>query len=299
VVDSLAIGNFRDHAIDAGGDGVCPEFSQIELRGITHNYLGIHPAGTTAWPNFRGILVQGIAGRYDIEGNGISGNVRSGIWVDRGAVHIRQNRIGTTADGTRALPNGASGIYVSPRVGFAEIVENIIAFNTEMGVALERGADQIEVRHNSMRSNGGLGIDWELDGVSPQRNDEGLEPSNAPVILSAQYDENRDRTILTMTLKTGRMNGSIFGASSVIDFYANLRSDGDGERWLNGAYYSPNVNGESFTAELPGDYRGQWLNATSTRLYFTASRPPDGQATNNLAGGIARTSEHSNAVQVP
>jgi hypothetical protein len=300
VVDSIVIGNFRDHAIDAGGDSICPEFSQIELRRIAHNYLGTDPTGNAAWPNFRGILVQGTAGQYEIAGNAISGNVRSGMWVDRGAVRINQNRIGTTADGTRALPNGASGIYVSPRVGFAEIIENIIGFNRGMGVAIERGADQIEVRQNSMRSNGGLGIDWELDGVSPQRNDEGLEPSNAPVILSARYDENTDRTFLTMTLKTGKMNGSIFGAAAVIDLYANPGPDGDGTRWLGGGTnYSPNVNGEPFTIEIMGDFRGQWLNATSTRLYFIASRPPRGQSTNSLAGGITRTSELSNAVQVP
>jgi hypothetical protein len=300
VIDSLVIGNFRDHAIDAGGDSICPEFSQIELRRIAHNYLGTDPTGKTAWPNFRGLLVQGTVAQYEITGNAISGNVRSGIWADRGALRINQNRIGTTADGTRALPNGASGIYVSPRVGFAEIIENTIAFNREMGVAVERGADQIEIRQNSMRTNGGLGIDWELDGVSPQRNDEGLEPSNAPVLLSARYDETTNRTLVTMTLKTGKMNGSLFGAAAVLDFYANLGPDGDGERWLGGGTnYSPNVNGEPFTVEIQGDYRGQWLNATSTRLYFIASHPPRGQSTNSLAGGIARTSELSNAVQVP
>ena len=52
------------------------------------------------------------------------------------------------------------------------------------------------------------------------------------------------------------------------------------------------------TYELQGDYRGQWLNATATRIYFLFAKPPSGQVTNNLFGGFTRTSELSNAVQV-
>ncbi|MEA2491934.1 MAG: trimeric autotransporter adhesin [Acidobacteriota bacterium] len=297
-VEHLAIGNFRDHAIAGLSDAICRDGSVIDQHLIAHDFLGVDPTGKVAWPNLRGVLLSSIGAGYSVTANVISGNERSGIWADRGAVRISENLIGITADGNAALPNGASGIYIAPRVGFAEVLRNTIAFHPQMGVAIARGADQIEVRENAMHDNAGLGIDWELDGVTPQRNDEGLEPSNAPILLSARYEAEPNRTLVTVSLKTGPMNGAIFGPAAVLDFYANDGPDGDGEHWLAGGSYTVNTNGDAFTYELSGDLRGKWLNATSTRIYFLFSRPPGSQSTNALGGGFTRTSELSNAVRV-
>ncbi|HEX6161267.1 MAG TPA: right-handed parallel beta-helix repeat-containing protein [Thermoanaerobaculia bacterium] len=297
-IQHLAIGNFRGHGIVSviGAQCLSPN---IEARRIAHNYVGVDPSGTVARPNLRGVEVHSTGGPFEITENVISGNSRSGVWSTRGGLYVRRNRIGTTADGTGPLPNGASGVYLGPAVGVAEVLENTISYNREMGVAIAPGADQIEVRQNAMRDNGGLGIDWELDGVSPQRNDEGNAPSNAPVLLAARYDAARNRTIVTMKLQTGPF-GPYGSRAAILDFYRNDKPDGDGEQYVNGGgTYAFQTNGETFDVEILGDHRGKWLNATSTRVYFLFSNPPDDDvASQGYAGGVTRTSELSNAILV-
>ncbi|HVR31072.1 MAG TPA: carboxypeptidase regulatory-like domain-containing protein, partial [Acidimicrobiia bacterium] len=83
---------------------------------LVHNFVGTDPTGATALGNGgTGILALTpvrIGGGG--EGNIISGNVGSGIGLGTGSGGsvVDHNRIGTTLDGTRALPNGASGITV-------------------------------------------------------------------------------------------------------------------------------------------------------------------------------------------
>lgn len=295
-IEHLAIGHFRGHGVVSviGSPCISPNF---EPHRIAHNHIGVDPSGSEEWGNLRGIEVLSIGPPVEIVENVIGANARSGIWCARGSVHVRRNRIGLSTAGS-PLPNGASGVYLGPNVLMAEVLENTIAYNREMGVAIERGADQIEVRQNAMRDNAGLGIDWELDGVSPQRNDEGNAPSNAPLLLAARYDAARDRTIVTVRLETGPFGPYNHGA--ILDFYANGKPDGDGEAYIAGTgNYALNTKGDAFDVELFGDHRGKWLNATSTRVYFLFRLPPgDHVASQSFAGGITRTSELSNAIEV-
>ncbi|HEY0139473.1 MAG TPA: right-handed parallel beta-helix repeat-containing protein [Thermoanaerobaculia bacterium] len=221
-----------------------------------------------------------------IEKNVIRGNQLSGIFtLGRSALYAYENTI---------EKNGRSGIYVSPQTTFAEILRNTIAENAQMGVAAAAGAQQVDIRENSMRANGGLGIDWNLDGVSPVVEDDSKAPSNAPLLFSAIYDPARNTTIVTGRVQN-RPLGPYINATNV-DLYANATPDGDGERWLQPSGVQ---QGSSFVIEIRGDLRGQWINATSTRTHWLASKPPaDHLVSHSFAGGTSMTSELSNSVRV-
>jgi hypothetical protein len=110
-----------------------------------------------------------------------------------------------------------------------------------------------------MRDNGGLGIDWGLDGVSPAVPDDRNGPVNAPVVLSAHYSAVTNTTQVVVSVKSAdvALNGQI-------EVFANAAADGDGEQWIGNAYVKP---GNTATLSIPGNYRGKWLNATFTRIH--------------------------------
>jgi hypothetical protein len=252
---------------------------------VSGNFIGIDPSGN-AWPNLRGIRADDAVGR--IVDNVISDNTRSGIWMWRGGIVVHDNVIER---------NGGSGIFIGPQTVLAEVLNNTIRNSGEMGVAVARGAVEVDIRQNAMRDNGGLGIDWGLDGVSPREEDDFGKPTNAPTLLSATYDPASGQTRVTYTIKSERL-GPYFN-NGLADFYANRTPDGDGERWVQTFLYPP--QGEAVhTAFIPGDLRGQWINATWTRVSFDFLRPPTTPrvSTNAFAGGHSLTSELSNSVLV-
>jgi parallel beta-helix repeat protein len=116
----------------------------IECRGqcrIESNFIGLDRDGITPRGNgARGVYVSG---GCEIENNVISGNWRSGIFVDGGGSGFAyRNLIGVAADGVTPIGNGASGLYVGPqsfsfRTFIAE--DNVIAYSTHFGVAIAPG----------------------------------------------------------------------------------------------------------------------------------------------------------------
>lgn len=286
VVEGLAIGNFdANQAIRMTAPDSCPEFDRADRREIARNHIGVDPSGTVAWPNRRGISANdsGVL----VSKNVISHNTYSGIWMMRGPIRIRENRF---------EHNGASGIFLGPQTTFAEVLENTIAEHREMGVAVARGAREIDIRQNAMKNNGGLGIDWGLDGVSPvDGDDSNFGASNAPVLLTARYIASEDRTVVNLVLKTSPLGPYMNGGS--LDFYANEGPDGDGERWI-GSHIHPDLS-KPVVVSLFGDHRGKWINATWTRAYFDFAETPPGPKAEALFGGHSMTSELSNAVLVP
>jgi hypothetical protein len=290
-IESLAIGNFPDHAIVYSADESCAARWRY-VRQIARCHIGVDPTGTIAWPNFRGLYTAGP--QVAIRENLISGNIRSGIWSASRLLSASRNIIGAAADGTTPLPNGASGIYLAPETGEAEVFANVIAYNRQMGVAVDRAAQLVGIRQNSMRENGGLGIDIGLDGPDPLREDDRNQP-NPPIVLSATYDEESNATTVTVTMQT-RL------AAALIDFYANDRPDGDGEQPI-GARTWTSSTGATLTATFTGDYSGKWINATSTWFTWLFAHPPEVAADRSaraaaVAGDRAITSELSNTVLV-
>jgi hypothetical protein len=283
IVQGLTLGHF------GGGDGLffssqkidCPH-GQPDRRLITGNYIGVDPSGTRAWPNQRGLNVEGHA---DVRENVISRNKWSGLWMWRGSASITRNVI---------EDNGKSGIVLGPETEHASVVENTINRQGEMGVAVAPGAQLYLIRLNSMSDNGGLGIDIDVDGVSPvDDKDEWPEESNAPVLLSAVYNAARDVTVVKLRLNSTPLGPYI--SNVLLDVYANRGPDGDGEQYI---YFKH--GGDLDTIEIPGNFTGKWLNVTSTRTHTNWAKPPDdkGVRSQSYSGEGRSTSELSNAVLV-
>ncbi len=285
VIMGLAIGNFMaNQGLWLTHDRQpCRDATQFEDRMlITENFIGTDPSGITPWPNLRGL-------RLDDSGAGVTGNIiansrYSGVWLWHGAAWLHDNAIEN---------NGASGIFIGPEVGYAEVLHNTISGHGDMGVAVARGAYNVDIRQNSMRDNAGLGIDWGLDGVSPIVEDD-RGGANPPVLFAAVYDAAKDETIIGMTLQT--RDGGAGGNMWVIDVYANDGPDGDGETFLGERLLYPPLPAGGFEVRVRGNHAGKWLNATSTRARFWGVAKPGDPRTESFGGGDSMTSELSNAV---
>ncbi|MBV8517961.1 MAG: right-handed parallel beta-helix repeat-containing protein [Acidobacteria bacterium] len=295
VIEGLAIGNFlEDQGLWVSNAGPCDDFHYpLDAWRVSHNFIGTDATGMNARPNLRGIRADDAFG-FSIDDNVISGNRFSGVWMWRGAAGFHGNHIGVAADGLSALGNGASGIFLGPGVLSAEVLGNVISNQPQMAVAAARGAQQVDIRLNSFRDNGGLGIDWGLDGVTPPSDDDALTEGNAPVLLSAHYDPSNQ--LLTMTYALTTKFPTPFLNQLLLDVYANRTPDGEGETPL-AEIGASTANGDTATVTfgVETDPRGQWLTATSTRVHFLFANPP---RTKSLAGGQTSTSEMSNAVRV-
>jgi hypothetical protein len=276
VIEGLALGNFdQDYGLtfNAAGAG-CPGGYRPDRRSVASNMIGVDPTGNTPWPNQRGLNLDGaLAG---VSKNVISHNQFSGIGMWSGSVHFENNRIES---------NGASGIFLGPEVARTAIVNNVIAYQREMGVAAARSKATVEIRGNAMKDNGGLGIDWGLDGVSPVDADDRNGPSNAPVLLSATYDAAQKKTLVTLSLKSAPLSSYEY-RDDLIDIYGNSTPDGDGERSLGTVHVHSVTNG-TITVAVPGDLRGQWLNATWSRDNpINNFEPVPDRATSELSNAI-------------
>src|SRR5687767_568040 len=207
VVDGLALGNFdEDQAlwISTAGCGNRPD-----RREVIDNYIGVSPTATEPWPNLRGIRAD-FAERLTVSRNIIAHNRRSGFWMWRGSATVSDNFIDQ---------NGASGIYLGPEIFWANVMGNVIRDHPEMGIAVNRNAGDVQMRGNRMRGNGGLGIDWGLDGVSPTEGHDPHKQSNAPVLLAARYDAATNTTLVTLTVKTSPLGPQI--NHGTFEFFVN------------------------------------------------------------------------------
>lgn len=252
-IRGLAIGGFPANGILAT--------VRSEVR-VEECYIGVDPTGRHANPNgSRGIASHLLRGT--IVNNVISGNRRSGIFflgeLSVGP-NIRNNRIGVAAHDDTPIGNGASGIYIGDFYGaynYPTIEGNLIANNHHFGIALSPKAPML-ILANTVRDNGGGGIDIGLDGPSESANGVGgvggVLP--VPVILSATYANG-------ITTITGY---STAGDRRQVLLYANSTLDPDGfaegEQFLGITPLQHREN-TAFTFEHHGDLRGKFINGTS------------------------------------
>ncbi|MBN9522897.1 right-handed parallel beta-helix repeat-containing protein [bacterium] len=141
---------------------------------VIGNYIGLSAAGAALGNGGDGVYVQQapgtvIGGTAAGAGNAIGGNAGNGIRnVSSPATVIQGNRIGTTADGTAAVPNGANGVLVETSsvlppssastnvmIGGAVIgAGNLISGNAGSGVVLQdTGTDDAQVGQNTIGLN--------------------------------------------------------------------------------------------------------------------------------------------------
>ena len=154
---------FRNFSFGGGGEA-------IKINGGSNNwirgcYIGTDNSGSTAMPNFDGIVVFGgtatantIGGPLLDQLNVISGNTTYGIRLTNGSnnTEIKRNYIGVNAAATSALGNGINGIYIAISTDFNRIgtntVPNIISGHAGIGVEIH-GSDN-EVKNNFIGLNG-------------------------------------------------------------------------------------------------------------------------------------------------
>ena len=287
VVDGLAIGNFEEDQglwFSAGGVQGCG--NRPDRREITKNHIGMDPLGLTASPNRRGLRLDFTSG-VTVMQNVIARNTYSGIWLWRGD--------GVTIKANYFELNGASAILLGPEVISAFVYDNVIRNHPHMGVAIAPGANMIAVRRNRMRGNGGLGIDWGLDGVSPVDDDDHGRDTNAPVVLSAVYNAQTNETNVTFTIKTAPLGPYLnFGD---VDIFTNDGPEGDGETPVASFDYVQKIEpGQTRTLSVPGDHRGKWINMTWTRRHEYAAKTPPIDTQSHEPGFGLMTSELSNSV---
>ncbi len=153
-IQGLGLRNFS-----SGGAG-----EAIKINGGSNNwirgcYIGTDNSGSTAMPNFDGIVVFGAAATANTIGgplladlNLISGNSTFGIVLTNSSnnTEVKRNYIGVKASATSALANGIDGVYIAISTDFNRIgtntVPNLISGHTGAGVEIH-GSDN-EVKNN-------------------------------------------------------------------------------------------------------------------------------------------------------
>lgn len=275
----LAINGFRWNGVQIGASPGRPGCSGGAQ--INNNYIGTDPTGTRAVPNGRGIVVDRENAGFIIEKNVISGNERSGVFIERGAGAVRENVIGLNATVTAALGNGASGVYVGPGGSGTDVNRNYIGFNHHFGIAVAAGAQYVEMSDNSLQANHQMGIDRGLDGnvAGPM-----------PEITSVRVENGE-------TIVEGISNHRPSVLRSFVYIYANDAPDpsgfGEGQYTLG----SVELTGPVFRFVYPHDLRGKWVTATLTqRDYVGWLQSP--RTNGSSQGFLSETSEFSRAVEV-
>jgi hypothetical protein len=210
VVRGLVIRRFITYGINiVGGTGVR----------IEGNFIGTDASGTLDRGNAAsGVNIESgnkqttVGGTRPEARNLISGNNRFAVEIDgAGGNKVQGNLMGTQKNGTTIIGGAQAGVFTeSPNntVGGAEpAAGNVIAFNFGDGVEVA-GSSAFSVTgnrilSNSIFSNGGLGIDLDSDGRTPNDpNDPDSGPNNRhnfPELATADKFSS-DRTVIEGTL---------------------------------------------------------------------------------------------------
>ena len=208
------------------------------------NIISANAFGIVLAAGAHGSVVQANYIGTDITGSVDLGNTGQGIEISDAPNNIigDNGAFANVISGNGAFPVGADGIRVNGTLATGNLIsQNIIGLNAAGTAPLPNSDDGIDVRGgatgnwiyaNSIGSNGGLGIDLEPDGVTP--NDAGDSDTGAnnlqnfPVVTSAVNAGSS-------TLVTGTL-ASFGDASFRIDVFASDACDpsgnGEGVRFL-------------------------------------------------------------------
>jgi len=262
------------NGIFIGGSG----FGGITIRG---NFIGTDTSGTLSRPNNVGIGTNSasgaiIGGTTIGAGNLISGNTGDGISIGfTGNMSVQGNRIGTTADGVSALANTGDGVEIATGGGNNQIggiaanEGNIIAFNNEDGVQItDVGASPINnpILSNAIYSNGGLGINLSVDGVTPNdasdADNGGNNLQNFPVINAALPGSTRVIGTFNSTAST-MFRLEFFNSST-----ADLSGNGEGQFFVGAINVMTDGSGNALFDQTfaPNSPLNSFISATATNL---------------------------------
>ena len=275
---------------------------------IVGNFVGIDRDGTNAVPNtLSGLRVQ--VAPNEVHDNVFSGNGRDGVELLSGAQTLTRNLVGTGADGSSRLGNSRHGVSIEGSGASTQHVVggqagdgNTIAFNGGHGVLIHdahvnfverneifsnsgdgvavvaglppRGAIRNKISENSISSNGGLGIDLQDDGVTP--NDLGDGDGGSGFAARANFLQNfpvnlevsADGTTVTGTLNS-RPNTTyqieLFGNSAGVA--CDPSGNGEGEEFLTATDVITDGSGNATIPDVPLPEAlpaGHFVTATAT-----------------------------------
>ena len=165
-----------------GNQGVLLTGAGVANNNVQGNIIGLDVTGTVAMGNTSG-GVRISAGAHDNtiggdstagEGNVISGNGFDGVLLVNVGTRdntVSGNSIGTDITGTTALGNTRHGVFIidgetNTIGGTMAGAGNVISGNVQSGVVVFGNSTGNAIERNSMFSNGALGIDLGLDGVT-------------------------------------------------------------------------------------------------------------------------------------
>ncbi len=261
-------------------NGVALDESGAHGNTVQGNFIGTDASGRHALGNGGcGIWVRTadnlIGGPAEGARNIISANHMGGIclaYVSARRNEVQGNSIGTDVSGELPLGNTGSGLLVrgasDNTVGGDQVNRgNLIAYNTEGGIAVTSGARNA-LLSNTISENGGLGIDLGNTGVTandPGDGDSGANNlQNFPELFTALAD-----SFWSITLE-GLLN-STPNTLFTIQFFVSTTNDpsgyGEGGLFLGAHIITTDSQGNaSFSATFTGDPlpAGSYASATAT-----------------------------------
>lgn len=294
---NLLAGNGR-YGEEGFPTGAQLEIAQARDTLVEGNYVGTTADGSTVFPGRSG--TGGIAVGTGAIGTVLRGNLVAGIAMDginhylgqrfgAGIVVVSSaedtllvgNRLGVAADGVSPIPSyegivvlsNPNGAPSNVRIGGSAPGEgNLVAFHETDGVRIGGSASGVRLQRNTIRDNGGLGIDLVgLDGPGVTPNDAldadlegGNHLQNFPVL-------ERGLTAGSGVMVRGRLGSEPLQAYE-LEFFTSASADasgfGEGARFLGSLPVRTDALGEahfvaSFLAHLP---TGSVLSATATHL---------------------------------
>ena len=223
---------------------------------VIGNYIGLALDGSIAANTGYGVQINEsdstIGGTTAADRNVISGNGAGGIQIDddSSGVHsshpngalVEGNFIGTDLTGQSAAPNQGNGITVvnaGSTIGGTDPGDgNIIAFNTQAGVAIE---STCAILSNSIFNNGGVGINFQNGGVG-----------NFPAPQLSYAMESPGSTSDSVQVQVGgvlNVSSAFFAENqritSTIQVFATLNGvpAGQGQLFLGSTQVTSNANG--------------------------------------------------------
>ena len=191
---------------------------------IVGNHIGIDKAGTTALGNvLDGVALLNAANANSIgqagNGNVISGNGQSGVWIngmdragDRTSINtLAGNLIGTNAAGTGAVPNAVDGVMINgsaiansigvAATGTGTVIQtggNVISGNSEWGVYISDSGTTLNIVQNDF-------IGTDINGKSPVPNvDNGLD-----IVYGAQSNTIGGTSTANRNLISGNLHEGV------------------------------------------------------------------------------------------
>lgn len=286
--DNMLVCNHLGLGIDGMTVFAPPQFGVVVRNGANANSIGINGS-----PNFiAGISTDGVwidgSSNNTVTGNTI-GLTKSGIAEPASSGVLLTNALVTSIHGNRIVASGpgievnngnnttitantigwpagstpiGDGIFVQNNAtqtaigGNTSALANVLENNGGAGIRVV-AADGVTIRWNSISSNGGLGIDLDGDGVSP--NDSNGDPD-------AGANENLNFPILTRAVSNGsftQVDGFLDSANGNydIELYASTARDPSGYGEGTTRVFATTIPTGPFTITLPSLPIGTFLTA--------------------------------------